>query len=95
MMLGCLKLNEGQVKAALAEVPGWRLQDGKLCRDFEFSDFQHAFTFMRKVAELAEDRQHHPDWRNVYNKVAIALHTHDAGGLTAKDFELAAAINAI
>ena len=72
----------------------WTEEDGKLCRDFLFKDFSQAFAFMTRVAFLAEKQNHHPDWSNVYNKVHIALNTHDAGGaITAKDHALAAAID--
>ena len=76
---------------------GWtRTPDGKaIVRDFIFADFKVAWAFMNKVAELAEAQQHHPDWSNVYNRVRIALTTHDAGGLTEKDLTLARAINAL
>jgi 4a-hydroxytetrahydrobiopterin dehydratase len=94
-MTSCIKMSDAQVKAALRDVAGWRLDNGQLAREFEFPDFKTAWAFMAKVAQLAEQRQHHPDWSNVYNKVSIRLETHDAGGLTAKDFELAAAINAL
>jgi 4a-hydroxytetrahydrobiopterin dehydratase len=76
---------------------GWtRTQDGKaIVRDFIFADFKAAWAFMNKVAELAEAQNHHPDWSNVYNRVRIALTSHDAGGLTEKDLTLARAINAL
>ncbi len=72
----------------------WKEIDHKLVRQFEFADFSEAFAFMTQVAFLAEKMDHHPDWRNVYNKVTIELTTHDAGNLvTEKDHTLAAAIN--
>ena len=70
----------------------WRAVDGKLRADFNFGDFNEAWGFMSRVALLAEQQDHHPEWSNVYNKVSIALVTHDAGGLTDKDLKLAAAI---
>ena len=75
----------------LRVMPDWRLGDeGRaISRNFEFSDFKAAFAFMTRVALAAEKADHHPDWSNVYNKVNITLTTHDAGGLTLKDFELA------
>ena len=60
-------------------VPGWRVIDDCLCRDFEFADFSAAFAFMTRVALLAEQSEHHPNWANIYNKVSIQLTTHDAG----------------
>lgn len=76
---------------------GWtKTPDSKaIVRDFVFADFKQAWAFMNKVAELAEAQQHHPDWSNIYNRVRIALTTHDAGGLTEKDLILARAINAL
>lgn len=71
----------------------WREEDNALHGTFEFTDFKEAFAFMTKVAELAEEAQHHPDWSNSYNKVEIILTTHDAGGVTEKDYELARAIS--
>lgn len=76
----------------MSSLPGWVVEDGLLRRSFEFDDFVAAFGFMTRVALVAETMGHHPDWTNVYNRVAIALHTHDVGGLTQRDFELAARI---
>jgi 4a-hydroxytetrahydrobiopterin dehydratase len=74
----------------------WIEQDNKLCRTFIFDDFQDAFSFMTKVAEVADQMNHHPWWANVYNKVEIELTTHDAGNkVTQKDLDLAEAIDAI
>ena len=71
----------------------WKLKEGKLNKIFIFPDFVHAFAFMTKVAIHAEKLDHHPEWFNVYNKVEIDLTTHNAGGLSEKDFELADIIN--
>lgn len=79
-----------RVNARLAELDGWSLADGKLRKSFKFADFVAAFGFMTKCALVAEKLDHHPDWSNVWNKVDVTLWTHDAGGLTDKDFELAA-----
>ncbi|WP_018472599.1 4a-hydroxytetrahydrobiopterin dehydratase [Echinicola pacifica] len=74
----------------------WAEVDNKLVRAFEFNDFQEAFGFMTRVAFLAEQQGHHPEWSNVYNKVKISLTTHDAGNvITEKDRKLAAAIDEI
>ena len=67
----------------------WTLTDTTLENAFAFRDFVTAFGFMTQVAILAESRNHHPDWHNVYRTVRVSLSTHDAGGLTARDFELA------
>lgn len=82
-------LTDAQVSEALAALPGWQLRAGRLAREFRFADFSQAFGFMVRVAMLAERLNHHPDWSNVYDRVTIELHTHDAGGITATDLELA------
>jgi len=74
-------------------VPGWEVVDGKLHRELRFKDFVDAFGFMTSLALRAEAKNHHPEWFNVYSRVVIDLSTHDAGGITALDFELAAAAN--
>lgn len=73
----------------MRDLPGWQLADSKLARTFTFTDFIEAFGFMAKAALVAQALDHHPDWRNVYNRVEVQLWTHDAGGLTERDFELA------
>ena len=87
------KLSATQIDAKLAEIPGWQVRDGKLHREFLFDDFKAAFHFMTRVATSAEELDHHPDWENVYNRVRVDLTTHDAGGLTHLDFELAKSMN--
>lgn len=82
-------LDAKALEAALSELPGWSVEDGKLHREFRFPDFVAAFGFMSRVALLAEKRDHHPEWKNVYGRVVVDLVTHDAGGITAKDVELA------
>jgi 4a-hydroxytetrahydrobiopterin dehydratase len=80
-----------------AQVPAWRYaaeRGGTIAREFVFDDFVQAFSFMTRVALVAEKRDHHPEWSNVYNRVSIVLTTHDAGGLTAKDIALARAADA-
>lgn len=71
----------------------WEENNNGLMRIFEFTDFKEAFTFMTRVARLAENANHHPDWSNSYNKVVIKLTSHDAGGVTEKDRQLAQQIN--
>jgi 4a-hydroxytetrahydrobiopterin dehydratase len=90
--MAATKLNDAQVAAELAKLPGWAVQDGKLRRVFAFKDFTHAFAFMTAVALTAESMNHHPDWSNSWNKVTIELVTHSAGGLTANDVDLAGKI---
>ena len=84
-------------QAALAELAGWKESSGReaIERTFTFKDFNEAFGFMARVALVAEKHDHHPEWRNVYRTVDVVLSTHDAGGLTAKDIDLAKAMNAI
>jgi 4a-hydroxytetrahydrobiopterin dehydratase len=86
-------LSAERIAARLPELPAWRVEGGKLCRSFRFADFPSAFGFMTRCAFAAEKLDHHPDWTNVYNRVDVALSTHDAGGLTDKDFELALAMD--
>ena len=69
--------------------------EAELCTRFEFQDFREAFTVMTRIAFECEAQGHHPDWTNVYNRLDIKLHTHDAGGLTRKDFALARTIEAL
>jgi 4a-hydroxytetrahydrobiopterin dehydratase len=87
------QLTEQEVTAALAELEGWVLRDGKIHKEFLFSTFVEAFGFMTSVALLAEQLNHHPEWCNVYNRVTVDLTTHDAGGITASDIALARLID--
>lgn len=75
--------------------PGWQIREGKLHREYKFADFVHAFGFMATASLVIEKMNHHPEWSNVYNRVAVELTTHDAGGITKKDGELAHALDAI
>jgi 4a-hydroxytetrahydrobiopterin dehydratase len=77
------------LEAALAGLPGWTLQDGKLRRQFKFPNFVSAFGFMTQMAFYSESIGHHPEWSNVYNRVTVDLTTHDAGGITQKDIDWA------
>jgi len=83
------KLADADVTQRLAALPGWTLKAGKLHRELTFSDFTQAFAFMTDVAREADALDHHPEWFNVYNRVVIDLATHDAGGITTLDFDLA------
>ena len=83
-------LQEAEVAAKLAAVPKWKEQGKEIVRTFEFRDFRAALAFVNKVGDFAESAGHHPDIDIRYNKVKLALTTHDAGGLTTKDFDLAA-----
>ena len=87
------RLASDELDAAVATLPEWAVVEGKLHRALDFPDFVHAFGFMSSVALVAEARNHHPEWSNVYAKVLIDLTTHDAGGITAKDTALARTID--
>lgn len=87
------KLDHTVVEAKLLDTPGWEFREGKLHREFRFEDFARAFGFMSAAALAAEKMDHHPEWSNVYNRVVVDLTTHDAGGITELDFELAAAMS--
>ena len=86
-------LTDQQATTLLASLPNWQIQSGELVRTFSFKDFRASLAFVNRVGELAEDAGHHPDIDIRYNKVRLSLVTHDAGGLTNKDFDLAAATN--
>jgi 4a-hydroxytetrahydrobiopterin dehydratase len=89
------QLTDAERDAALAELPDWTLRADGLAieRRFQFKNFSEAWGFMNRVALIAEQRNHHPEWSNVYNRVAITLTTHDAGGLSERDAKMAAAID--
>jgi 4a-hydroxytetrahydrobiopterin dehydratase len=83
------KLSETQIQRELESLPGWELKEGAIVRNYKFKDFLEAIAFVNRVAGLAEEADHHPDILIRYNKVALTLVTHSAGGLTEKDFRLA------
>ena len=89
------RLDATQMSALATELPNWRVQGERLHRDLQFNSFVEAFGFMAQVALLAESKNHHPNWSNVYNRVSIDLTTHDLGGLSSLDVELASAIDAL
>ena len=91
------RLSEEARKSALVGLTGWSETPGReaIARTFVFRDFNEAFGFMARAALIAEKRDHHPEWRNVYKTVEVVLATHDVGGVTALDIELAKAMNAI
>jgi 4a-hydroxytetrahydrobiopterin dehydratase len=84
-------LSDSEIKSRLATIPDWQVESGELVRTFLFKDFRASLAFVNKVGDLAEAAGHHPDIDIRYNKVRLALVTHDAGGITQKDFDLAAA----
>jgi len=87
-----VKLSMAKIASAVSKLPGWKVKSGKLHRDYAFGDFVAAFAFMAGAALVAQAMDHHPEWLNVWNKVSIDLATHDAGGITALDVELAHAM---
>lgn len=89
------KLDSSDVHKRVSQLEGWELVDGKLHREFKFGSFVEAFGFMASAALEAEKMNHHPEWFNVYSKVSVDLTTHDAGGITELDFELAAKMDAL
>jgi 4a-hydroxytetrahydrobiopterin dehydratase len=93
--MGAKKLDEQELQAAVAKLPEWSLTNGEIVREVTLKDFAHAMIFVNGVAELAEGANHHPDIDIRYNKVRLALVTHDSGGITQNDIELAAAIDEI
>ncbi len=87
------QLSTDAINTALTELPGWSIERGKLHRQFQFPSFVEAFGFMSSVALVAESMGHHPEWFNVYNRVTVDLTTHDAGGITNLDVDLARKMN--
>ncbi|MEL7472414.1 MAG: 4a-hydroxytetrahydrobiopterin dehydratase [Planctomycetota bacterium] len=83
------KLSESEIKSKIETMPEWSEVSGEIQRTYEFDDFRASMAFVEKVADLAEEAQHHPDILIRYNRVMLTLSTHDAGGLTVKDFDLA------
>ena len=89
-------LTPAEINEALRALPGWKFDRDALAKEFKFGSFKEALSFMVRVGFEAEAMDHHPDWTNVYNRVAVRLNTHDAGGkVTAKDAALAKKIQAI
>ena len=87
------KLDDGVIQERLRDLPGWSLQDGKLTREYHFPNFVDAFGFMTRAAMVAEKSNHHPEWFNVYNKVIVQLTTHEAKGISERDFALASTMD--
>ena len=89
------KLSEDQINKKLEQLDGWKYSKNAIYTSFQFENFKDAFTVMTRIAFEAEAQQHHPNWGNVYNELEISLSTHDADGVTEKDFKLAQAIEEI
>ena len=90
-----IKLTTAQINERLKEFPNWEFEDGAIHTSIEFENFKEVWSTMTRIAFEAEEMQHHPDWSNVYNELNISLNTHDADGVTEKDFLLASAIEKI
>lgn len=88
-------MDEALIQVRLQSLPSWTREENKLRRALVFTDFRAAFAFMTRVAELAEQHNHHPDWSNSWNKVVIELTSHDEKRLSERDFRLARAIDAL
>mgnify|MGYP000754414674 CR=1 FL=1 len=89
------KLSEKEIEKHLEELDGWEFVNGAIETSFEFKNFKEAFSVMTRIAFECEAQSHHPDWSNVYNSLNIRLNTHDADGVTEKDFKLAQSIEDI
>jgi 4a-hydroxytetrahydrobiopterin dehydratase len=83
------RLTDDEIRGALKDLEGWQVVDGKLHRTYRFKDFVEAIGYMTSAAMIVQQMDHHPEWSNVYNSVRIDLVTHDAGGITARDVQLA------
>lgn len=93
LAMATARLTDAEIAAELGTIAGWTRESDTLSRTFQFADFVTAFGFMASAALVAERMNHHPDWSNVYRTVRVALSTHDAGGITPLDVELARAMN--
>jgi 4a-hydroxytetrahydrobiopterin dehydratase len=89
------KLSAEQVDTELKQLAGWQVRESKLHREYKFADFIHAFGFMAAAALAIEKMNHHPEWLNVYDRVTVDLTTHDSGGITKNDVELARLLDQI
>ena len=93
--MGLTKLSSEEINNELNNLSGWNIIDGKLHKDFQFENFNQAFGFMTRAAMEIEKINHHPEWFNVYNKLSVDLMTHDAGGITKNDIDLAKILNSL
>jgi len=90
-----MKLSKTDIDEELKSLPGWSVVNEKLHKEFQFDSFNQAFGFMTRAAMEIEKMNHHPEWFNVYNKITIELTTHDAGGITENDVNLAKILNSL
>jgi len=90
-----IKLSESSIEEKLKNLPGWSVKNDKLYKEFQFNDFNQAFGFMTRAAMEIEKMNHHPEWFNVYNRITVELTTHDSGGITDNDVNLARILNSL
>ena len=90
-----MRLSQEEIEQELKNLPGWSVKNEKLHREIEFESFNQAFGFMTRAAMEIEKMNHHPEWFNVYNRLVIDLMTHDAGGITKNDINLAKILNSL
>ena len=93
--MGLSQLSKEEVEKQLKDLSDWSISNGKLHKEFIFDDFNKAFDFMTRAVSYIDKMNHHPEWLNVYNKVIVDLITHDAGGITENDINLAKALNSL
>ena len=90
-----MRLSETEITEELKKIEGWAIKDNKLHKEFQFESFNQAFGFMTRAAMEIEKMNHHPEWFNVYNRITVDLTTHDAGGITNNDINLARILNSL
>ena len=90
-----MRLSETEITEELKKLEGWAIKDNKLHKEFQFDSFNQAFGFMTRAAMEIEKINHHPEWFNVYNRITVDLTTHDAGGITNNDINLARILNSL
>jgi 4a-hydroxytetrahydrobiopterin dehydratase len=90
-----MKLSELEIEEELKKLTGWSVKNNKLHKEFKFNNFNQAFGFMTRAAMEIEKMNHHPEWFNVYNRITVELTTHDAGGITKNDVNLARILNSL
>jgi 4a-hydroxytetrahydrobiopterin dehydratase len=90
-----MRLSQTDINEKLKSLPGWSVVNEKLHKEFQFDSFNQAFGFMTRAAMEIEKMNHHPEWFNVYNRITVELTTHDAGGITKNDVNLARILNSL
>ena len=90
-----IRLSEVEINEELKHLSGWSVENEKLHKEFQFDSFNQAFGFMTRAAMEIEKMNHHPEWFNVYNRISVELTTHDAGGITDNDVNLARILNSL